>query len=695
MSQQRDNFFDTFLHLSRADDSFSRGHMLVKTCRIFVFFAVMFVSVATCFSLPPAVHHPLDALTPGEYWAVYKILRADGHVEEKTIFASILLHEPDKKYVLGWKPGDAIERKADVVLFDKGKSYEALVDISGNKVESFRELKDAQAPFTDDEMHEVEEAIKHDPRIVEALKKRGITDLKLVHCYAVPAGHVGLPEQDGRRIGWGGCAYIEGATGMWDREVGGIFFTVDMNAKKIVRFSDYGAVPMPAPSNDYDADGGPALPNTQPILVLQPSGPSFVVHDGEVSWQNWHFRFRLDPRVGTVLNLVSLEDQGRRRSVMYEGSLSELYVPYQDPEETWNSHVFIDAGEYFMYDGVGTIKPLQAGIDCPAYATFFSTTFYDASGKPIVRPQMACLFERTAGDPAWRHHDDTGVFGRPSRELVLRTVATVGNYDYILDWRFEQDGSIKVAVGATGILEVKPVKDQSAEGPLSDGIAAKDEQGKEVEFGQLVAPGVDGVDHDHFFSYRLDLDVDGTENSFMADRLVPYPLPANNPSPRRVIWAMQPTMVRTEGEAMMDVDLKHPAMWRFVNHHVHDPYGYPTGFEIMAGETAASLLPDTEWPQKRAGFSSHQLWVTPYDRNEFYAGGTYVVNSKGSDGLQAWVKKNRSIEDRDIVAWYTVGFHHVPRPEDWPQMPVMWHDFILRPFHFFPKNPGMDLPMTP
>jgi primary-amine oxidase len=642
------------------------------------------------------VDHPLDPLTPAEYWTVYKVLRAAGHVEEKTVFASILFHEPPKQEVLAWKPGDPVSRKADVVLFDKGHSYAALVDIGGQTVERFTVLKDVQAPFTDDERHEVEDTIKHDPRLVSALRKRGITDLKVVNCWVEPAGYVGLPEQaDYKRIAWGGCINVEGAVGQWDRSIGGIFYTVDMNAKKIVRFSDYGAVPMPVPSSDYDADGGPALPGTQPIVVSQPAGPSFKITAGEVSWQQWHFRFRLDPRVGPVVNLVSLEDGGRRRSVLYEGSISELYVPYMDPEETWNSQVFLDAGEYFMDEGVGTLKPLQAGVDCPAYGTFFSATFYDTNGRPIVRPQMACLFERTNGDPAWRHGDQSGVSGRPTRELVLRTVAVVGNYDYLLDWRFEQDASIHVAVGATGVMEVKPVKEKITDASVSADLSAKDDQGGTVEFGQLVAPGIDAVDHDHFFSYRLDLDVDGTKNSFMVDKLVQYHLPKDNPSPRRVIWAMQPTMIEKEGDATQDVSLQHPAMWRFVNNDNHDPYGYPTSFEIMPGVTAATLLPGDEWPQKRAGFSSHQLWVTPYDPSEFYAAGVYVSGSKGSDGLQEWIKKNRSIQNTDIVAWYTLGFHHVPRPEDWPQMPIMWYDFIIRPFHFFPKSPVMDLPMTP
>jgi primary-amine oxidase len=374
-----------------------------------------------------------------------------------------------------------------------------------------------------------------------------------------------------------------------------------------------------------------------------------------------------------------------------------MYVPYQDPEETWNSHVFLDAGEYFTNTGSGgIIKPLQPGVDCPNYATFVSGTFFHESGAPYIRPQLACIFERVTGDPAWRHWDEDtyAIAGRPSRELVVRTIATVGNYDYLFDWRFEQDDSIIVGVGATGILEVKAVKDQTADGPLSPGLAAKDPDGHEVQFGQLVAPGTDGVDHDHFFSYRLDLDVDGVNNSLMVDKLVPYKLP-DTALGRKWIWAMKPEMVKSESDAKLNVSLEHPAMWRFVNEGVKNSLGQATSFEIMPGQTGISLLPATEWPQKRAGFSEHSLWVTPYDPDERYASGVYVMGSKGEDSLPAWTKKNRSIMNTDIVAWYTVGFHHVPRPEDWPQMPIMWHTFTLAPFQFLPRNPGMDLPLAP
>ena len=664
--------------------------------RVCIFAVLFFVfALPTCIALQPEVHHPLDSLTPEEYWKVYRVLSDAGKLAEKTQFSSILLQEPPKAEVLAWKPGKPFVRKVDVVLLTEGKAYAAVVDVSAGKLESWAELTKEQTPAS---LSGFDDVLKKDPRVLAALKSRGITDLRLVNCEVIQADFVDLPEQtEGRRIGWGVCDYTANTLYAWDDDIAGMYVVVDMDTKKILRFSDSGAVPMHPTTSIYDADGGPPAPGTRPIVTSQPEGPSFTIKDGEVSWQNWHFRFRLDPRIGPVLNLVTYEGAGKRRSVLYEGSLSEIYVPYQDPDEIWKAHVFLDAGLAFAIPGSsGILKPLQAGVDCPVYASFFSGTFYRGDGTPYVRPRLACMFERVSGDPVWRHweYSTAAISGRPTRELVFRTVANLSNYDYVFDWRFEQDASIVVGVGATGIPAVKAVKDQRMDGPLSEAMAAKDPDGHEVQFGQLVAPGISAVDHDHFFSFRLDLDVDGVNNSLMVDKLVPYKLPDSAPG-RHWIWAMKPEMVKTEGDAQLDVSVEHPAMWRFSNEGVKNALGQPTSFAIMPGETGISLLPPSEWPQRRAGFSEHNLWVTPYDPTERYASGVYVVGSKGEDSLPQWVKQNRNIMNTDIVAWYTMGFHHVPRPEDWPQMPIMWHTFTLLPFQFLPKNPTMDLPLVP
>ena len=81
--------------------------------------------------------------------------------------------------------------------------------------------------------------------------------------------------------------------------------------------------------------------------------------------------------------------------------------------------------------------------------------------------------------------------------------------------------------------------------------------------------------------------------------------------------------------------------------------------KVIDGAVSAVSTGPTMEPRKPARFSEHQLWVTPYRDNERYAGGTFPISSKGTDGLAVWTKENRGIEDTDIVAWYTFGFHHV------------------------------------
>jgi primary-amine oxidase len=61
-------------------------------------------------------------------------------------------------------------------------------------------------------------------------------------------------------------------------------------------------------------------------------------------------------------------------------------------------------------------------------------------------------------------------------------------------------------------------------------------------------------------------------------------------------------------------------------------------------------------------------------------------------GLPEWTSANRPIENTDIVVWYTIGFHHVARPEDWPILPLELHGFYLKPAAFFTRNPAIDLP---
>ena len=105
------------------------------------------------------------------------------------------------------------------------------------------------------------------------------------------------------------------------------------------------------------------------------------------------------------------------------------------------------------------------------------------------------------------------------------------------------------------------------------------------------------------------------------------------------------------------------------------------------------MLLAEDWMRRNAGFTEHTIWTTPMRPDELYAAGPYPTNAESDEGLPAWTRANRGIRDTDIVVWYTIGFHHIARPEDWPVLPMELHGFDLKPAAFFDRNPALDLPL--
>jgi primary-amine oxidase len=356
-----------------------------------------------------------------------------------------------------------------------------------------------------------------------------------------------------------------------------------------------------------------------------------------------------------------------------------MFVPYMDPDPGWSFRTYMDVGEY----GFGPLSlPLAPGSDCPAGATFLNAVLPDEEGRPVERDGVICLFERNTAAPLWRHAEivNNTYAGRPAVELVMRTIPSVGNYDYVIDWVLTEAGAIRIDVGATGIDEVRGVPAQT----MADPSAAAD-----TAYGNLVAPGLVGVNHDHFLSFRLDVDVDGQANTLVRQRLVLERLKAAGG--RRSLWRVVDQPVGVEGPLTGDMH-GGAEEWRIENTSLMNRLGQHPGYELRPGHSATSLLAPDDFPQRRAGFAAAPLWITAYDPKELYAAGLYPNQSHGGDGLPAYVGKHRSVANADLVLWYTMGFHHVPRPEDWPVLPTMWHSVSLVPYGFFDSNPALDLP---
>ena len=626
--------------------------------------------------------HPLDGLTFQEYWAVFETMKASGKLDEASRFAGVNLREPPKPEVLRWKSGEPFRREALAIVKHGRQTFEAVVDLRARKLISWNEVKGVEPVLIADETDSVGERLKSDLQWQAAMRKRGVTDFDTVSCDGDSPGYFGTAEEKGRRLQRVKCSQRRGFSGGAGHPIEGLITVWDSEEQKIIRIIDTGAVPIPAGDADYDTSTIASRSVPGPISVIQPVH-GFETRGNEVSWQNWRFHFRIDSKMGVVVTNVKYLDGDKERSILYEGSLAEIFVPYQDPAEGWYHTTFIDMGEGNTWGSVAST--LEPGADCPVNAAYFDSVTASSHGLPQRWAHTACLFERETGEFAWRHSEGGRLTdSRKRRDLVLRMITTFGNYDYAVDWTFRQDGSIKIGVGATGSVEVKAVRSRTA---------SEDHDGKDGRYGHFLGENMVGVNHDHYFSFRLDLDVDGTQNSFVKEEMKTERLPTD--SLRKSVWLVEQSVAKKEADAQLTMMMDHPALWRVINPNVIGPMGYPVGYEIAGGHNAVSLMVDDDWPQQRAGFIRHNLWVTPYREDERFSAGDYPTQSHGGDGLPAWTKADRPIENTDIVVWYTLGFHHVTRPEDWPIMPVAWHEFELRPFDFFVRNPAVDLPRQP
>jgi primary-amine oxidase len=628
-----------------------------------------------------AATYPLDPLTQDEIATTVRVLTGAGTVTESTRFHVLALQEPPKQQVLHADAGAAPPREAFAVLFDNkaNKTFEAVVDCSHAKLVSWKQVAGVQPPLTLEEIKLTQAIVRADPVWQAAMRHRGITDFEHIQVDPWSAGYYNLPGEEGRRVVRGLSYYNAGSVNPYARPIEGVVAYVDLNARKVFKLIDTGVVPVPRATADIDEHSvGQLREDLKPLEITQPQGANFVVNGHEVTWQKWHFRFAMHPRDGLVLYTVSYQDKGKLRSILYRAGLSEMVVPYGDPGPAWFFRNAFDEGEYGIGHMADSFKP---ETDAPANAEFFDTTFADERGNAFDIPRTVALYERDGGI-LWKHVDEMTQKNesRRARELVLGWIATVGNYEYAFNWVFAQDGTLSMEIALTGIMEPKAVSDATQTAMLNGHPA----------YGSLVSKNIVAPNHQHFFNFRLDMDVDGVNNSVVEMNVVPGAPGRANPYSNA--FRAQETVFRKEMDGQRNLNPDTARMWSVVNPSVKNALGEPVGYSLMPEENAVPYAAPASSVRKRAGFASHQLWVTPYDPSEMHAAGEYVYQSKGGEGLPRWTQANRSIENHDVVLWYTVGVTHIPRPEDWPVMPVFHTGFELVPTGFFDRNPALDVP---
>ena len=625
--------------------------------------------------------HPLDPLTAAEFRQAVAVLRRDRGVGEGWRYASIELREPAKdalRAILAGRADGTANREALAVCWNTadGQAYRGVVSLADGTVAAWEHLPGQQPNVTVDEWHECDEMVRAHPSLAAALASRGITDLDrvLTDVWAYPPSDV--PDRyRGRRLGWSDVWYRGSDQGNpYAHHLSGLHPVVDLNRMELLELEDA----PPGKPADRPQVMGEYLPKlidaplreVRPLHVSQPEGVSFTLDGYLLSWQNWQMRLGFNYREGLVLHTVGFADNGRLRPVAHRLSFAEMVVPYRDVTADHNRRTAFDIGEW----GLGFMTTsLELGCDCLGEITYLDAVLPDSRGEPRTIRNAICIHEEDSG-VLWKHVDPvSGSEVRRARRLVVSFHVTVANYEYLVYWRFYQDGNIECEVRATGLMVTSYFAD-----------------GQQPPTGTLVDERTYAPYHQHFIVARLDLDVDGEANTVCA--VESEPLPVGDGNPEGLALVVRETPLRTESEGRQDYDWHRQRAWKVVNPGVRNGLGGPVGYKLVPAGSFPALFDPSSPVFRRAQAIGHTLWVTPYRPDERWPCGEFPTLHERDTGLPQWTAQDRPIENTDVVLWYVFGIHHITRPEDWPVMPADIVSFWLKPFGFFDRNPALGVP---
>ncbi|MUL82543.1 MULTISPECIES: primary-amine oxidase [unclassified Mycolicibacterium] len=629
--------------------------------------------------------YPLDPLSADEFRAVAAILRREHGVGQGWRVAAVELVEPTKAELAVFDGGGKTPaRRAAVICLDRSANatYKGVVSLTDDRVENFDHVPGVQANFTVDEFVECDELLRRHPDVIAALAKRGITDLDNVFMDTWTYGDaVAPPEYRDRRIGWSDTWYKQAAgANPYAHPVSGLHCVVDINTMEVLRVDDDGSSEKPDVMGEYVPHQIPERVRAasrreplKPLHITQPDGPSFTLEGNLLQWQNWSLRVGFNHREGMTLHTVRYRDGEVNRSVAHRMSFAEMVVPYRDSSVDHYRRTAFDIGEW----GLGFMTTsLELGCDCLGEIRYLDAVLHNSTGEPYTITNAICIHEEDNA-VLWKHVDhDAGAEVRRMRRLTLSFHVTVANYEYLVYWRLYQDGNIECEVRATGIMVTTPVP-----------------AGQPHPNGTLVDERTYAPFHQHFLIARLDLDIDGTDNTVYMTESHAEPVGPDNPYALSLVVRNQ--ALRTEREGRQDVNFATQRAWKVVNTNVVNGLGTHPSYKLVPTGAIPAMFDPSAPVLQRANVIGHTLWVTPNRPDERWPAGEFVNQSLTDTGLGEWTKANRSIDNTDVVLWYVFGIHHITRPEDWPVMPVDVVSFWLKPFGFFDRNPALDVAATP
>lgn len=418
-------------------------------------------------------------------------------------------------------------------------------------------------------------------------------------------------------------------------------------------------------------------------LTIQPYGPRAQIDEKEnyVSWMGWEFYLAFSG----VTSLSLFDIRFREERIMYELAFQEALAHYAGSSPALAGQAFFDTLFGF---GINAYELIQ-GYDCPAYATYLPIKWY-RGGKFYERKNAICVFEALSDQLLSRHTTRNKVTASKNSYLVVRTVSTVGNYDYTVSYHFYLDGSIEVKVHASGYI----FTDYLALDDMRKHLATSGET-QITEYGYRVHDVVISSMHTHDLLFKADLDIAGTENTLYQVEVEPTTREYSFEENARHTMHLVHTPVTSE--TGLDWKKNSEGIYVVLNNASENTWGEKRGYKIVPGTGMGTpphlAMKESTAVGKAAAWAFHNLWVLKQHDEEL----------KGASEWNGWetnaplvdfskmVNDENTVQD-DLVIYFNLGVHHLSNSQDIPNTLMNWAgtSVMFIPHNYFDRDPSRD-----
>ena len=387
----------------------------------------------------------------------------------------------------------------------------------------------------------------------------------------------------------------------------------------------------------------PPFDTNYPPTGIAPSGSRYSV-DAEQQYVKWmDFEFYISFSRDTGMHLHDIKYKGDR--IIYELGLQEALAHYAGNDPVQSGTSYLDT-----YYGFGSYAfELVKGYDCPNYASYLNSSFYSAE-TTHTHIDSICLFETEGNYPMQRHSTSKYVASTKNIFFNIRTVCTVGNYDYMFSYEFYMDGSINVDVRASGYIQSAYFANNG-------------------DYGYQIHNALSGSMHDHVLNFKVDFDILGTKNTMTTTENVAvsevYPWSAGQ---TRNTMKLRRSTINTEDDGKLDWASNGAKQFTVINMDEKNAYGEYRGYRVLPSAGTIHLtVSNSSNLVNAANWAKHDLYVTRQHDTEPRSSHPYQSQDVANPPINFDEFFNgESLVQEDIVVWFNLGMHHVPHSGDLP-----------------------------